>query len=139
MINKIFSSISEALYAEFGEGYEIHKESVEQGLQEPCFLITCVNPTSTLFLNKRYFRQNQFCIQYFPSTTQVNVECFEVMERLLDCLELIEIEEKQTRGTSMSGEVTDDVLNFFVNFDMFVYKVEDEEDTMDELGVTTNV
>ena len=66
MINKIIDGISVAINAEFGYDYEIYTESVEQGLNEPCFSILCLNPTNEQFLGRRYFRNNQFCIHYFP-------------------------------------------------------------------------
>lgn len=146
MINKIIDGISEALFAEFGKKYEIYTESVEQGLTEPCFSITCINPTNELFRNKRYFRKNQFCIHYFPSTQEKKNECNAVLERLYNCLEYIEINEiidgnknsSKTMGTEMHGEYSDGVLNFFVNFDMFVYKVEVKE-TMNSCDYNSNV
>ena len=39
MINEIIASISEAILTEFGAGYKISTEPVEQGSQEPCFFI----------------------------------------------------------------------------------------------------
>lgn len=124
MINSIIDAISISINSVFGDGYEIYTESIEQGLEEPCFSIFCLNPTNNLFLGKRYFRQNQFCIQYFPSTDEKNAECNTTMERLFDCLELITVNGDQVRGTKMNGEIVDGVLNFFINYDMFVYKVE---------------
>ena len=62
MINSIIEAISISLNEEFGDGYETHMEEIKQGLKEPCFFITCLNPTTELFLGKRYFRTNQFCI-----------------------------------------------------------------------------
>ena len=56
MINAIIEAISVALNGEFGDSYEIHMEEIEQGLEEPCFFIFCLNPTNDLFLGKRYFR-----------------------------------------------------------------------------------
>ena len=50
MINKIIDGISVAINAEFGDDYEIYTESVEQGLNEPCFSILCLNPTNEQFL-----------------------------------------------------------------------------------------
>ena len=67
MINSIIESISISLNAEFGDEYTTYTESVEQGLNEPCFFVFCINPTDRLFLGKRYFRENQFCLQYFPA------------------------------------------------------------------------
>lgn len=144
MINKIIDAISISLNSEFGDGYEIYTESIEQGLQEPCFSVFCLNPTNDLFRNNKYFRNNQFCIQYFPSTAEPKAECNAVLERLYGCLELITVVENETtnsltRGSRMKGEVIDGVLNFFVNYNMFVYKVEVPADNMENLDVNSDV
>ena len=39
MINEIIEAISVALNEEFGDEYEIYRESVRQDLKEPCFFI----------------------------------------------------------------------------------------------------
>ena len=138
MINKIIDGISISLNAEFGDDYKIYTESIEQGLKEPCFSIVCVNPTNELFRGKKYFRKNLFCIQYFPKGEDKRSECMDVLERMFDCLEVIKVCEDLQRGTSMHGEVVDQVLNFFVNYDMFVYKVE-STDAMETMDLTSNV
>lgn len=138
MINKIIDGISISLNAEFGDDYKIYTESIEQGLKEPCFSIVCVNPTNELFRGKKYFRKNLFCIQYFPKGEDKRSECMDVLERMFDCLEVIKVDEDLQRGTSMHGEVVDQVLNFFVNYDMFVYKVE-STDAMETMDLTSNV
>ena len=43
MINEIIDGISVAINTEFGDDYEIYTESIEQGLEEPCFSILCLN------------------------------------------------------------------------------------------------
>ncbi|MBA9087475.1 hypothetical protein FHR92_003960 [Fontibacillus solani] len=144
MINKIVDAISVSLNEAFGDDYEIYTESVEQGLQEPCFSISCLNPTNNLFRNKKYFRTNLFCIQYFPKSIEPKAECNAVLERLYDCLELITIVENETtssltRGTRMKGEVVNGVLSFFVNYNMFVYKVEVPADEMESLEVKSDI
>lgn len=138
MINKIIDGISISLNAEFGDDYKIYTESIEQGLKEPCFSIVCVNPTNELFRGKKYFRKNLFCIQYFPKGEDKRSECMDVLERMFDCLEVIKVGEDLQRGTLMHGEVVDQVLNFFVNYDMFVYKVE-STDAMETMDLTSNV
>lgn len=138
MINKIIDGISISLNAEFGDDYKIYTESIEQGLKEPCFSIICVNPTNELFRGKKYFRKNLFCIQYFPKGKDKYAECMEALERMYDCLEIIKVGDDPQRGTSMHGEVVDKVLNFFVNYDMFVYKIE-STDAMEDIDLTSNV
>ena len=55
----------------------------------------------------------------------MNAECHAVAERLEFCLEWITVTGDLVRGTKMKYEVVDGVLNFFVNYDLFVYKVAD--------------
>lgn len=125
MINSIVDAICLALREEFGSDYQIHSEQVEQGLREPCFFISCLSPTKNLFLGKRYFRKNLFCIQYFPETKQKKAECNMVVERLSDCLEYITVDGQLIRGTKMNNERSNGILNFFINYDMFIYVSED--------------
>lgn len=127
MTNSIIEAISTTLDAEFGEGYEIHMEEIRQGLKTPCFFIVSLNPTAELFLGKRYFKTNNFCIQYFPQSDKIRRECNEVAERMNWCLEYITVSGDKCRGTKMHHEVVDDILNFFVNYDFFVYKREVSE------------
>ena len=140
MINSIVEAISCSLNKEFGDDYEIHNEEIKQGLKEPCFFITCLNPTTELFLGKRYFRTNQFCIQYFPETNEKQRECNGVAERMWQCLEYITIygEDKPIMGTKMKYEVVNGVLNFFVNYDCFIRKIE-QQTPMESLQASTNV
>jgi len=139
VINSLIAAISRALNTEFGDGYSIYTESVEQGLEEPCFFVSCIKPSSRLFLGKRYFRENQFCLQYFPADIdRAREECNAVAERLYACLEYIDVAGNLTRGTKMNCEVVDDVLNFLVNYDMFVYKPDDTPamaDLTEKVGV----
>lgn len=139
MINKIIDGISVAINAEFGDDYEIYTESVEQGLNEPCFSILCLNPTNEQFLGRRYFRKNQFCIHYFPKSEEKNKEINEVRERLFECLELVTVDGDLCRGTNMSSETSNGVLSFFVNYDMFMYKMQEGTPTMESYDYSTDV
>ena len=138
MINTLIRAISCALNTEFGDDYECHMEEIEQDLNEPCFFIQCLNPTEELFIGRKYFRQNQFCIQYFPeSDSGPNEECHSVAERLLACLKWLPVKDSQVMGRKMHYEVTDDMLHFFVNYDMFVYRVTEAAPVMEEFSVET--
>lgn len=124
MINAIIEAISISLNGEFGDGYEIHMEEIKQDLKEPCFFISCTNPTSSLFLGKRCLRENLFCIQYFPRQGRERADCNETAERLFICLEYLEMPGGFVKGTGMKCEVADGILNFFVNYDVYVQKKE---------------
>ena len=49
------------------------------------------------------------------------------------CLEYITVTGDLVRGTKMKYEIIDGVLNFFVNYDLFVYKVV-TPDVMEEIS-----
>lgn len=138
MINTIIEAISISLNEEFGDEYEIMMEESKQDLNEPCFFISCLNPTTKLFLGTRYFRDNQFCIQYFPGTEDINEECNVVAERMIWCMEYIETAGDQMRGTDMKYEIVDGILNFFVNYDCFVYRAK-ENTAMETIEKTQHV
>ena len=139
MINKIIDGISVAINSEFGDPYEIYTESIEQGLVEPCFSILCLNPTINQVLGKRYFRRNQFCIHYFPSSDEKWSECHVVIERLMGALETITVDGDLCRGTNIHCEVVDNVLSFFVNYSMYVYKEESTKPTMETVHYNTRM
>ena len=140
MIISIMEAISIALNAEFGEEYEIFIEEINQDLSGNNFFIQCLNPANDLFLGKRYFNSNQFCIQYFPlSQDGRNRECYEVLERMNQCLVYITMGDGLMRGTQMNGKIVDGVLNFFVNYDCFVYKWEAETAGISEMTSSITV
>ena len=128
MIAEIIEAISVALNSEFGDDYEIHMEEIKQGLTEPCFFITCLNPSLKPLAGNRYQCTNQFCINYFPESEEKQRECNAVGERMIWCLEYItkDGDSKPIRGTKMNYEVIDGVLNFFVNYDCIVTKTESQ-------------
>ena len=136
-IKELLDAIAEALFQEFGSGYDIYTDKVEQGLTEPCFLIRCLNPTKNRHLGLRYKRTNQFSVQYFPSTAEPNEECVSVLERLFECLEDVILSGTPVHGTELHGEITDGILTFMVNYDGFVLKVTEEQNLMTDFEVLT--
>lgn len=144
MLNKIIIGISQALDAEFNsenEGYIIHTENVEQGLVEPCFFIFSLKPSSKQLVGNRYERKYPFDIHFFPDTelvdgiSTINNQLNEVTERLFTALEYITVDNSLVRGTSINAEIVDNVLHFFINFNMIVKKETEPIDTMGSLTI----
>lgn len=141
MTNDLIYAISNALDKEFKEfGYEIHMEEIKQGLKEPCFFINLINSDFKIVTGKRYEKRNQISIQYFPESLCLQSECNEVAERLTLCLEYIEDEEGGfLHGTDMHYQVTDGILNFFVNYNFHVLKTEAEPERMHDLTMKSEL
>lgn len=137
MINSIIEAIAVAINAEFGDGYKIHDENVKQGFTEPCFFVSCVNPTHERFLSDRFFRENPFVIQYFPENKQAErQECNGVADRLEMCLEWITVTGDPVMASRMHYEIIDGILNFFVNYNFFVIRTP-EKSMMETLNIHT--
>lgn len=126
MINEIINGISSALNLEFGDAYKIHMEENGQESGRPCFFISCQNFVIERLSGRRCRETCQFCIRYYPGTEEKRKECNETAGRMWQCLEQIKISEKDLSmiGTKMKGEITDGILDFWVNYDMFVSKAE---------------
>ena len=129
-VNMIIEAIAAALNGEFGEEYTVYAEDVKQGLSEPCFFISCINPSDRQlmgnanrhFLASRYYRENRFCIQYFPlEENNGRQESYDKAERLFGCLEEINADGDIIRGTDMNFEYTDGILSFFVSYNFFFF------------------
>lgn len=139
MINSIFESVSTSLHAEFGDSFTIYTESLEQGFERPCFFVRCVGGTNQLTHGNRYFRENQFCIRYVPkSREQADRECNAAAERLLCCLEQILVSGDAVRGTKMKWETAGGELNFYVNYDLYVYRNAEPIPVMEEVSIETS-
>ena len=140
MVNDLIDGISVKLNQVFGDGVRIYSESVKQGLKEPCFFIAVLNPTQNPMIGTRYFREYPFDIHYFPSKDGGNQEIQDVASKLFDTLEYITLLDGDlVRGTEMHYEKVDDVLHFFVKYNMFVYKQVEKADPMGTLTVNNNV
>lgn len=135
-IQKLIDAIAEALFQEFGSDYDIYTEKVEQGLEEPCFLIRCLNPTKNVYLGGVYKRTNQFVIQYITSASEANEDCNSVMERLFECLEYVILDDQPIHGMDLNGKITDGILNFKANYDGFVLKKQNEI-SMEDVEIVT--
>lgn len=108
-----------ALNAAFGDEYEIFQNDVEQSLEEPCFLIAVLQPEVIPMLGRRFIKRNPFDIQYFPSAPGNNAEMFTVAEKLIEVLDFITTPNgDQLHGTSVNYEIVDNVLHFFVNYNL---------------------
>ena len=127
MLNEIIKGISMALNTAFGDGYEIYQNDVEQGLKEPCFLISVLQPEVTPMLGRRFIKRNPFDVQYFPANPRNNAEMFTVAEAMMETLDFITLSGGDLlHGTGVNYEVVDNVLHFFVNFNLPMIRYTDE-------------
>ena len=105
MINEIIKGVSMKLNATFGAGYKIYQNDVE--------------PDISPLQKNRFMNRNPLDVHYFPTSGRNNAELFTMAGDLMECLEFITLPNgDQLHGTSVNYEVVDNVLHFFVNYNL---------------------
>lgn len=129
---QLIDGVVGAIYKEFGESYPIYTENNEQGMDEPCFLVTAINPQKNRFLGRRYRRTVTLNVNYFPTSpakvtdeSAARKEMNDAAERLFDCLEIITANGHKIKGFNQGYTVSDGVLVYTLDFDYYeIEKVE---------------
>lgn len=131
MINLIIKGITSAIYRVFGDDYEIYTEAVEQGLQEPCFFVYCINPNKDIFLGRRIKRNYQFAVQYIPRGPNEKSEINDVFEHVVDAVRFIDVDGDKMMAVSITSNISDEILTVSVTYTFFSCE-EQAGDLMDE-------
>lgn len=131
VLNDVINGIAVQLDTLFG--YTVYIDSVKQDLAAPCFLIKAVTTSQEQEVDRFYKRQQKFDILYFPQNTEDPTREIEtVTDALWMGLEYINMGSDIVRGVKMHREVVDNVLHFFVNYDI---RVEKERPTTDLMRI----
>lgn len=106
----------------FDDDYEIYDTNVEQGLKEPCFLITAHNVTSDRFLNRRERRVIPITVQFFAVKDNNEKPVLRnTADKIMDNIHIIELESGcSVLVNSKEYNITDDILNINLTFGMMM-------------------
>lgn len=135
MIDNIVGGISHELSRIFDDKYEIYADDIEQGLNEPCFLITGLINQKTELSRLRSVHDRSFMIQFFPDDgLDKRQQCSRIGDALLNELEYIPFLGGKVHCTNPQYEIADGILNFSMNCNTVVTKLEDKE-KMKEIAI----
>ena len=139
MTEDVIKALAKALngaLAERKKEYTIYTENVEQELKRPCFFIYCTNYKDELYRGKRYKLSTNIVIEYMPpkpeDDRETNRNVNNILPKLYDITEMIEVDGNLLRGLDRSVENTDGGVVFNVRYEYFYYKTE-EVDKMEIL------
>lgn len=126
MVNNCFNWITVALHNEFGSDYKFYVEEIEQNVKKPCFVVGTLNPLVKARSPVKYRRVVPIVLYYFTNkenTVDAKRDCYEIAERLFDSLEYLRADDDVIiRGSDISWEVVEGVLQFFVTYSFDVIK-----------------
>lgn len=124
-VKNVLSAVSAALSGEFAE-YDVYLDDVAQGLSPPCFTVSC-SPSVRQVIGKRFRRDFDLCIHFFPGAAEKYGECADVEERLFSSMQYISVDGDLLRGEDMSRKFSDGILSFNVRYGTFVFDSEKAE------------
>lgn len=123
-INDIIAAISIKLNQAFGDGYTIYDDEVPQDIETPAFFILFLNTSRKRIMGTRSHRTTLFNIQYFGNG---RVDISTRLDMLQNALETVTtLDGTVIRGTDINGEIVDGVGHLSVNYNMFLYDVEEK-------------
>lgn len=126
MINEVRKGITDAIYAAFGDDYDIHTEASMQDMTEPAFFVRCISPSLPTQITGRRKATLLFVIQYFAESAEQKQEMNDVFEKLNECLELIEADGKLVHGEVECKDISDGVLTANAEYTLFLTRQEAE-------------
>lgn len=135
----MIEAIALKLEQDFGSAVAVYKESIEQGMTEPCFFVSLNSFSQKQITGKRYYREQRFTIKYVPRTVNKNAEICDAADRLYDTLESVTMGSDLFRGSKMNCEVIDGTLHFYVNYNFYVYKETQADEPMENVSVESGL
>ena len=133
ILDDVIKGISTTIINSF-PGSEIYVNEIQQGFKEPCFFIKMLKLDEKQVIGERYFRRYFFDVRFYPDKNKKNQSIWGVADKLQDILEMINTPEQHLlRGTDRNAVVEDDVLHYFVSYNMFVIKPKNQEEHMENL------
>ena len=134
MVNTLIDAVTTQLGKTFGTDYHYYYENVEQNLITPCFTIDLILPTERSKSPVLYDRTMPLVVHYFSSNPRgLKRDCYNMAERVLECLEYIPYQNTMLRGENISWQIVDNVLQIFITYRFTTVMSKETEDNMDEI------
>lgn len=137
MVNSMLNAVTKQLGTTFGTTYHYYVENVEQGLTKPCFTVDMLTPLQRSKSPVLYDRTMPIIVHYFSdSKTDIKRNCYEVAERIVECLEYLPFGTALIRGEDISWHIVDDVLQVFVTYRFTTKLVTEAEETPETIDTS---
>ena len=137
----IVEGISRALFR--ATKYPCYVDFKKHKAQFPCFYIELIATSQELEYTNRYWREHDFAISLFMNEfgeLKDSRALQNIADTLFISLEYIDLgDNRKIRGTDMNYRITDNILHFFVSYDLFITKELEKIPTMQTLTATGRI
>ncbi|MEG2521255.1 MAG: hypothetical protein RSA49_00065 [Anaerovoracaceae bacterium] len=130
MLNKILKAICKSLGEEFGEGYNIYEQKVEQGIKEPAFLVRAfkVEIQGKLFEIKKL--RCSFEITHFCNDLALK---FDAIGGMNESLRNVIVEDRPVKFFNVNIETNEDILHCFADCTLDICNDSNVMELMEEI------
>ncbi len=134
MYNEIMDAVTRKLNEIFPEA-EIGTNPLGEGIEKPYFEVGLLESSEKPVNGQRYFRSIRMYVKYCQQNSdQLSRDLNLVLESLMDKLEYISlIGGSIIRGCSRSGKIEGGILNFLVDYHVYILKTGEPEESMEEI------
>ena len=134
MVNSFLDAVTIQLGKTFGTKYRYYVEDVEQNLTTPCFTIDLLIPLERSRSPLLYDRTMPLVIHYFSdSKNNLKRDCYDMAERVLECLEYLPYNNTMLRGEDISWQIVDGVLQIFITYRFRTVMSKETVENMEEI------
>lgn len=134
MVNSMLDALTVQLGKTFGTDQHYYVEDVEQNLTKPCFTIDMLIPTQRSKSPVLYDRTMPIVIHWFgKDKSTLKKDCYEMAERVIECVEYIPYENTMLRGEDISWEIVNGVLQIFVTYKFTTVMSQETADNMEDI------
>ena len=138
MVNEILDAVTTQLGKTFGSPYHYYVEDVQQNLNLPAFTVDMLIPMERSKSPVLYDRTMPLVVHYYSDKkSSLKKDCYDIAERVLECLEYIPFKNSILRGEDLSWQMVDDVLQIFVTYKFTTIMSKATEENME--GIRENI
>lgn len=117
MVNKILNAVTKQLGSKFGNSYKYYIEDVKQNITKPCFTVDSLETHQRSRNATQYDRTLPLVVHYFNDKDEtLKKDSYDIAEQLTELLEYLPFEGTFLRGESISWQLVEGVLQFFVTY-----------------------
>lgn len=135
MSNMIEQSIIDGLVValdNINPNIPVYTEQIKQEFSQPAFFVMQLDLAQAPGYNRRSSRNMLFNVHYFPDRDSLmpKADCRAIAESLFEPLKYVTTAYGPVRSYGLRYEIVDDVLHFFVNFNLKVILEKEPADKM---------
>lgn len=134
---KLLSTISVAIDERFPD-IPVTAEQIDEGIDDNYFFIRLLETSHTRELYNRFKKSYPIVVHYFDEARS-NINMYDVADALTESLARPKMDDRELLGYDMRYQINDDVLFFYVTYDLLVFEELNPEEKIESTELEVKV